>query len=60
MAWAVQFESVPLPGLAPIANVTVLASLVIRLPWESSTRTIGCVFKAVPPVPLPGWVENAS
>ena len=47
------------PG-AVSASVTLLTLLVTVLPAASWTVTTGCVASAVPPVPLLGWVVNAS
>jgi hypothetical protein len=59
-----QPESVPGPpevGVpAAMARVTVLLSVVTTLPPASSTVTLGCVGKAVPPVELAGCWVNTS
>ena len=59
------FVNVPLntppgPALFRIATVTVDVSVVTVLPLASCTVTTGCVAQAVPPVPPPGCVVNAS
>ena len=53
-------DSTPPPGLVPIANVTLALDDVTVFPTASRTVTTGCVAHAVPPVPPPGWVVNAS
>ncbi len=55
-------DSVPLPGLFPMARVTVLWSDVTRCPWESSIHTVGWLAEihGVPPVPPPGCVWKTS
>ena len=47
------------PGLVPTASVTELVALVTTLPEASSTLTAGCVPKAAPLAPPPGWVLKA-
>lgn len=53
-------DNTPPPGLVPIANVTDAADPVIVFPPASWTLTTGCVAHAVPPVPPPGCVVNAT
>jgi len=53
-------DSVPPPGFVPIANVMLALDDVIVLPPASCTVTTGCVPNALPPVPAPGWVVNAT
>ena len=56
----VQPERVPLPGLVPMASVTVALSPCMTLPEASSIQTVGWVVSGVPPVPLPGCCLNTS
>ncbi len=46
------------PGTVSV-RVTALLAPVTVLPDASRTVTTGWVARAVPPVPLPGWVVNA-
>src|SRR5205085_2577666 len=52
--------TVPPPGLVPMAKLTLALELVTVSPPGSWTLTAGWVPHAVPPVPPPGWVVNAS
>ena len=47
------------PGAVSV-SVTLVVAAVTVLPSASWTATTGCVPRAVPPVPLLGWVVNAS
>ena len=53
-------DSTPPPGFVPIANVMLATDDVTVFPPASCTLTTGCVAHAVPPVPPPGCVVNAS
>jgi hypothetical protein len=53
-------ESVPAPGLVPIASVTEAVDEVTVLPCASWIVTPGCVAQALAAVPPPGWVVKAS
>ena len=57
---AEQPASVPPLGLLAMNKVIALPSAVTTLPPASSIATTGCCVHAVPPVPPPGWVVNAS
>src|SRR5436853_7308036 len=53
-------DSVPPPGLAPMASATVAVELVAVLPNASCTVTCTDGAIATPAVALDGWTENAS
>src|SRR4051794_27272810 len=53
-------DSVPLPGLVPIATVTLAVELVTVLPNASCTATCTAGLIAAPAVVLVGCVVNAT
>src|SRR5436190_112125 len=53
-------DSVPPPGLVPIATVTLAVELVTVLPNASCTDTCTAGAIATPAVAVVGWTENAS
>src|SRR5512146_3599954 len=53
-------DSVPPPGLVPIATVMLALDVVTRLPVPSSTSTWTAGENATPATALVGWVANAS
>src|SRR4051812_36753437 len=53
-------DSVPPPGLAPMASATVAVELVAVLPNASCTVTCTDGAMATPAVAVDGWTENAS
>src|SRR4051812_33025647 len=53
-------DSVPPPGLVPMATATVAVELVAVLPNASCTVTCTAGAIATPAVALDGWTENAT
>src|SRR6185295_10934339 len=53
-------DSVPLPGLVPMATVMIAVELVTVLLNASSTVTRTAGAMATPATAFVGWVENAS